>query len=94
MEDLRLSPTFQRHLQCLETELCVQAVRELPAEDVSREQINDCRQVEKSLLQRDIGDVGRPDLIHTREQPEIHQAGESLRWVSGKRRAWLLVDRP
>jgi len=94
VEDLWPAAASQRHLQSLETELRVEAVGELPAEDVSGEQIHDRHQVEESFLQRDVGDVGGPDLIHSRDQPEVHQAGKALRWISWNRRAWLLIDRP
>ena len=52
MEDRWLATSCQCHLQGCETELRVKAVRELPAEHVSGEQIHDRHQVEKSLLQR------------------------------------------
>jgi hypothetical protein len=94
VEDLWLAITCQRHLQGIETELRVKAVGELPAEHVSAEQIHDRHQVEKSLLQRDVGDVGRPDLIHSRDQPEVHQTGKPFRRVSWNRGSWLLIDRP
>jgi len=94
VEDLFLAATLQRHFQSLETELRVKAVGELPAEHISGEQIHDRHQVEKTLFQRDVGDVGGPDLIHSHDQPEVHQTGESLRRVSWNRGSWLLIDRP
>jgi hypothetical protein len=94
VEDLWLAITCPRHLQSIEAELCVKAVRELPAEHVSGEQNHDCHQVVKSLLQRDVGDVGGPDLFNSRDQPEVQQTRKSLRRVSWNRGAWLLLDRP
>jgi len=94
VEDLWPAATSQRHLQSIETELRVKAVGELPAENVSGEQIHDRHQVEEPFLQRDVGDVCGPDLIHSRDQPEIHQTGISLRWLTRHRGAGLLVDRP
>jgi len=29
-------------------------------------------------MQRDVGDVGGPDLIHSRDQPEVQQAANQL----------------
>jgi hypothetical protein len=82
MEDLWFAATLQRHLQSLEAELCVKAVRELPAEHVPGEEIHDRQQVEEALLQRDAGDVGGQDLIHSRDQPEIQQPGIAIRWIT------------
>jgi len=59
VEDACFLPAFQRHLQCPQTELCVKAVRELPAEHVPGEKIPYRHQVEQTLLQRDVGDIGR-----------------------------------
>ncbi len=94
MEDLWLTITFQRHLQGIQAELRVKAVRELPAEDVPGEQVDDRDQVEEAFLQRDVGDVGGPDLIHPDDLLEIHQAGKPFRRLTGNRGAGLLVDRP
>jgi hypothetical protein len=86
--------TLQRHLQSLETELRVKAVGELPAEHVPGQQIHDHHQVEESLLQRVVGDVSRPDLVHCRDRADIHKARKALGWIPLNRGAWLLVDRP
>ena len=94
VEDLWLTATSQRHLQGVQAELRVKAVGELPAEHVPGEQIHDRHQVEESLLQRDVGDVSRPDLVHCRDRADIHQARKALGWIPLNRGAWLLVDRP
>ena len=47
----------------LVAEFCVKAIGELPAEIVSLEQIHDLYQVEEFSLQRDVGDLGRPDFV-------------------------------
>ena len=94
VEDLWFAIPCQRHLQGIETELRVKAARELPAEHVSGEQIHDRHQIEESLLQRDIGDIGSPDLIHSRDLLEVHQTGKSLGWISWDCGSGLLVDRP
>jgi len=94
VEDLWLAATFQRHFQGLQTELPVKAVGELPAEHMPGEEVHDRNQVEEAFLEGDVGDVSRPDLIHSRDQAEIHQAGEALGRVTRNRGARLLVDRP
>ncbi len=78
MEDLRLAATPEGDLQSLETEGRLKAVRELPTEHVPGEQIHNRHQVEKTFLQRDVGDVGRPELIHPGDLFEAHQAGKPL----------------
>lgn len=100
MEDLWPAATFQRNLQGVQSELRVKAVplrgsqglRELPAEHVPGEEIHDRHQVEESLLQRDVGDVSRPDLVNRRDRADIHQARKALGWIPLNRGAWLLVD--
>jgi len=94
VEDFGLAITCQRHLQGIEAELRVNAVRKLPAEHVPGEQINDRYQVEESLLQRDVGDIGGPDLIHSRDRADLHEAGKPLGWISSDCGSGLLVDRP
>ncbi len=86
--------TAEGHLQSLQTELRVEAVRQLPAEHMPGVEIHDRRQVKESLLQRDVGDVGGPGLIHSRVHPEIDQAGKSHGWIAWDRGAGFLVDRP
>ena len=78
MEDLRPAATAEGHLQGLQAELRVKAVGELPAEHMPGMEIHDPHQVEKTFLQRDVGDVSCPHLIHRCDPPEIDQAGKSL----------------
>jgi len=94
MEDPSLTPAFQCHLQGIQSELRVKAVRERSAAHVPGKEIHDLQQEEKSSLQRDGGDDSRPDLVHCRDLSKIHKAGVTLRrlaWVCG---SGLLVDRP
>ncbi len=75
MEDLWLAATFQRHLQGIQTELRVKAVGELPAVGeaisvglhVPGEKIHNRHHVEETFPHRDVGDIGRPDLIRGRD---------------------------
>ena len=94
VEDLWPAATFKCHLQGIETELRVKAVGELPAKDIPGVEIHDRHQVEESLLQWDVGDIGGPGLIHRRDLAEIHQAGKAFGWIAWNRGAGFLVDRP
>ena len=76
MEDLWPAATFQRNLQGIETELRVKAVGELLAEHIPGEQIHDRHQIEESLLQREVGDVSRPDLVHCRDRADSTRHGK------------------
>ena len=93
MEDLWLTTTLQRHSESLEIELRVKAVGELPAEHVPGEQIHDRHQVEEPFLRGDVSDVGGPHQIRSRDCAAIDEAGKALRWLTGSRGAWLLVNR-
>ena len=93
VEDLWIVTTCQRHLQGIEAELRVKAVGELPAEHVSGEQIHDRHQVEESFLQRDVGDIGRADLVRCPSLREVHQTGKSLGGLAWNGSAGFLVYR-
>ena len=94
MEDLWLTATSQGHFQSLQAELRVKAFGEIPAEHVPGEEIRDRHQVEEAFLQRDVGDVGGPDLIHCCDRAGIHQARKALGWGTRNRGARFRVDRP
>ncbi len=94
VEDLRPAATAEGHLQSLQAKLCVKAVGELPPEHMPGVEIHDRHQIEEAFLQRDVGDVGGPHLIHRRDLPVTLQAGKPLGWIAWKRGAWFLVDRP
>ena len=63
MEDLGLAATGQGHLQGLQAELLVKAVRKLQTVHVPGEQIHNHRQVQEALPQLDVGDICRPDRL-------------------------------
>jgi hypothetical protein len=52
LEDLQLAATCEGHLQGIQTELRVKAVRELPTEYVPGEEINHSHQIEEAFAQR------------------------------------------
>jgi hypothetical protein len=76
MEDLWLPNSFQRHLQSLKAELRVKAVRGLLAVGVafsagvhmSGAEIHDHHLLNEPLLERDVGDIGGPHLIHSHDR--------------------------
>lgn len=94
MEDLWPATTYQSHLQSIGTELRVWAVRELPDEHVSEEQIHDHHQLEESFLRRDVSDISGSDLVRCLDLLEVHQTGKSLGWLAWHRGGWFLADRP
>jgi len=94
VEDRWLSAASQRHLKGIQTELRVKAVREVPAKGVPGEEFNDPHQVEEPLLQRDVDDIRGPDLSHSRDCVEIHQAGKAFCWISLNSGTVFPIDRP
>ena len=86
VKDLWFTASSLRHLQGIEAELRVKAAGKLSAvgaafsagEHGPGQQIHDRQQVEESFLQRDVGDISGPDLVHCRDLFEIHQAGVAL----------------
>ena len=94
MEDFWPTATSECHLKGIQTELRVKAVGELPAEHMPGMEIHDRHQVEEAFLQRDVGDIGRPNLINGFDLLDVHQAGKPLGRLARQRRAEFLVDRP
>ena len=94
MKDLWPAATGQGHLQRLHAELRIQAVGKLPAENVSGEEVNDRHQIQEPFVQRDIGDIRRPNLINGCALVEVHQTGKPLRRTTWNGHPWFLVDRP
>ncbi len=102
MEDHWPAATFKCHPQGIESELGVKAVGELRAVaegfyewvHVPDEQIHHRHQVEEGFLQWDVGDVGDPGLIHSRDRHEIKQAGEPDGWIALNRGMGHLENRP
>ena len=88
MNDLWPAATRQGHPQRLHAELRVQSVEKLPADDVSREEVNNRHQIQEVFLQRDVGDIRRSNLINGCDLFEAHQTGKALR-----RAAWNVVLR-
>jgi hypothetical protein len=92
VEDLWFASAFQRQFQRLQTELYDKAVGELPTENILGDKINDPHQAEEAIIQRNVGDICGPQLIHCREHAEIHQSQKALRWIPRNRGAGLMVD--
>src|SRR5208337_4562834 len=63
VEDLRLAEASERLLQRLDAEAGVERVGQAPRQHPARVPVHDRHQVREARLHRDVGDVGRPDLI-------------------------------
>ena len=94
MKDLWPAATRQGHLQRVHAELRVQAVGQLPAENIPGEQVHDRNQIQEAFAHRDVGDIRRPNLINGCDLVEVHQTGKALRRTAWNGRPWFLVDRP
>ena len=92
MKDLWPAATREGHLQRVYAELRVQAVGQLPAENVSGEEVNDRHQIQESFAQRDVGDVRRPNLINGCDLVEVHQTGKPLRRTAWNGRPWPVIS--
>ena len=84
--------TFHRSLQSLQAEFRVEAVIELPAGHLPGVHVYDRNQVEKVLLERDVGDVHGPHLIHSINLIEIRQERYTFGWYAWSRCTRFLVD--
>ena len=54
---------LQRTVQCVDAEIGIQCVGQLPADDVPAVPVNDGDQVHETLWQRTVGDICAPHLI-------------------------------
>ena len=61
----RLAVSGQRFVKRLDAEPGVHGVRQPPRKDMARRPVHDRDQVQEVALDRDVGDVGAPDLIGT-----------------------------
>ena len=93
IEDLRPAVLGERFLECLDTELRAERVRQPPRQHGTAHPVHDHHQVEKAPGHRDVGDVRAPDLIDPLDRKPTQQVGVDL--VVHRRRARVrsLVDR-
>jgi len=75
VEDLRLAVSGQRFVQRLDAEPGVHGVRQPPRKDMARRPVHDRDQVQEAALDRDVGDVGAPDLIGPVDREPLEQIG-------------------
>lgn len=92
MEDLGLTATFECHVQGLQATLRVKTADELRAEHAPGEDIDDCRQEEETFRRRDGDAISRQQLNPSCDPGEIHQAEETLGWITRNRGARFLVN--
>jgi hypothetical protein len=93
IEDLGLSVPGERFLECLDTELRTERVRQPPRQHRTAHPVHDHHQVEEALGHRDVGDVRALDLIDPLDRDPSEQVGIDL--VRRRRLACVrpLVDR-
>ncbi len=75
VEDLRRAVAIQGLLKRLDTEACVQRVRQPPGQDVPACPVHDRHQIQEAALHRDIGDVGAPDVVRPLDPQVLEQTG-------------------
>ena len=63
VEDFRPAVPGDRFVQGIDAEVSGQRVGNAPGQDFAAVPVNDRCQVDKALLHRNVGNVGRPDLI-------------------------------
>ncbi len=63
IEDFRLAVSIQCLVQGLNAEPGIHGVRQPPRQNMTGGPVHDCDQVQEPALNRNVGDVGTPDLI-------------------------------
>ena len=85
VEDLRPAELRQRLLERRKAERDVHRVRQPPRQHRARRPVDDRHEIEKAAPDRDVGDVGRPDLV--RPARSSRRAGDRDK-SCGRARAW------
>ena len=65
----------QGFLKRLDTEACVQRVRQPPGQDISARPVHGCHQVKEAAAHRDVGDIGAPDMVRALDRQGLEQIG-------------------
>jgi hypothetical protein len=92
IEDLRPAVLGERFLECLDTELRAERVRQPPRQHSTAHPVHDYHQVEEALGHRDVSDVRAPDLIDPLDREPAQQVGIDLVGHPRLARVWSLVD--
>jgi len=92
VEDIRLGVP-ERSLHGRDAEEAVQGVGEFPGEHVPAEPVHYSHQIDKAVLQPDVGDVGTPHLVGTLYGHGFEQIGISLGRLSRPAQSGLGIDR-
>ena len=93
VEDLRLAVFGQRLSQGLDAEGGIHGVRQPPSENMARRPVHDRHQVQEPALNRDVGDVGAPDLIGTVNLHPLEKIGINPMRRMGGAGSRRLIDR-
>src|SRR6201998_883088 len=78
VEDLRLAEASQRVLQRRKAERDVHRIRQSPCQDGPTGPVDDRHQIEKPPLNRDVGNVCRPDMVWPLDYQVAQQIREDL----------------
>ena len=79
IENLRLAVAGDRFLYRFDAEVGRERVRQAPAEHPSRGPIEHREQIDEAALHRDVGDVGRPNVVGPGDRRVAQQVGEDAR---------------
>src|SRR6516165_11471742 len=82
----------ERFLECLDTELRAERVRQPPRQHGTAHPVHDYHQVEEALDHRDVSDVRAPDLIDPLDREPTQQVGIDLVGHPRLARVRSLVD--
>ena len=93
VEDLGLAEARERLVERLEAERHVHAVRQPPCQHRPARPVDDRDQVQKPALHRQVGDVGRPDLVGPVDHQVAQQVGIDLVPRRRPRGPWLRAER-
>ena len=63
------------HPEGLQAQGRVDVAREGIAHDPAGKEIQDDRQIHEAALDADVGDIGHPDLVGTRDEQVLHEVG-------------------
>ena len=80
-------------VQCINTEVRLQRVRDAPGQNFAGVPVHDGDQIHKAPPHRQIGDVGHPDLVGSRHPQTPQQIGVCLVPLCRLAGVGLLVDR-
>lgn len=91
VENGRLSLT-ECLLECIQTEIAIQRVGELPSQDIATKPVDDGDQIHEALVHGYIGDVSTPDKVGLENLKTPQQIGVNPPFLSRSARLGLGID--